>query len=229
MTREELSKNILQIQADIRRCEQAHGRRPGSVQLVAVSKTKPISAIELALQCGQKSFGESYAQEFAEKAVTIQSKDIDWHFIGPLQSNKTRLVAPYAHWVHSIDRIKIAQRLSAQRPANLPPLQVCLQVNIDAEESKSGVHPNQVQQLVSQLSELDNLRLRGLMCIPKPPSDANDQQAAFAKLRLLLETLNQTGLQLDTLSMGMSGDYSAAIAEGATLVRIGTAIFGTRG
>ena len=229
MASEELCKNIRQIEAWIRQCEQAHGRESGSVQLLAVSKTKPVSMIEQALQCGLKSFAENYAQEFAAKAAALEAKDIDWHFIGPLQSNKTRLVAPYASWVHTIDRIKIARRLSAQRPADMPPLQVCLQVNIDAETSKSGLQSDQLAVLARQIGELDNIRLRGLMCIPKPGANPEDQRPAFARLRQLLETLNQQGFHLDTLSMGMSTDYLAAIAEGATLVRVGTAIFGARG
>ena len=228
MKSEELCKNIEDLQTDIRRCEQAHGRQPGSVQLLAVSKTKPHSMIEEALQCGQTRFGENYAQEFAEKATALDAKEIDWHFIGPLQSNKTRLVAPYANWVHSIDRIKIARRLSAQRPKEMPPINICLQVNIDDETAKSGIAANQVQELARQVSELENVCLRGLMCIPKPRSNPDEQRPSFAKLRQMLESLNQEGFQLDTLSMGMSGDYPAAIAEGATIVRVGTAIFGMR-
>ena len=228
MKSEELCNNIEVLRTNIRRREQAHGRQPGSVQLLAVSKTKPHSMIEEALQCRQTHFGENYAQEFADKASTLKTKEIEWHFIGPLQSNKTRLVAPYADWVHSIDRIKIAQRLSAQRPEGMPPINICLQVNIDDETAKSGVTEEQLQALAQQVSELENIHLRGLMCIPNPRSNADDQRPSFAKLRKMLESLNQKGFQLDTLSMGMSGDYPAAIAEGATFVRIGTAIFGMR-
>lgn len=225
---EELCNNLDVLLTDIRRCEQAHGRCPGSVQLLAVSKTKPHAMIEEALQCGQEHFGENYAQEFAEKTAALNSNEIDWHFIGPLQSNKTQLIAPYANWVHSIDRIKIARRLSAQRPKQMRPLNICLQVNIDDEPEKSGVAANQLQELAQQVSELEHIHLRGLMCIPKPRNNFDDQRHAFAKLRQMLGTLNKKGFQLDTLSMGMSGDYSAAIAEGATIVRVGTAIFGTR-
>ncbi len=228
MKSEELCNNIELLQTNIRRCEQAHGRQPGSVQLLAVSKTKPHSMIQQALQCGQTHFGENYAQEFAEKTAALNVKAINWHFIGPLQSNKTRLIAPRADWVHSIDRIKTARRLSAQRPKQMLPLNVCLQVNIDDEAAKSGVNAKQLLELAQQVSELENIHLRGLMCIPKPRSDPNDQRSSFAKLRRMQESLNQKGFKLDTLSMGMSGDYPAAIAEGATFVRIGTAIFGTR-
>lgn len=228
MKSEELCNNLDVLLTDIRRCEQAHGRCPGSVQLLAVSKTKPHAMIEEALQCGQEHFGENYAQEFSEKTAALNSNEIDWHFIGPLQSNKTQLIAPYANWVHSIDRIKIARRLSAQRPKQMRPLNICLQVNIDDEPEKSGVAANQLQELAQQVSELEHIHLRGLMCIPKPRNNFDDQRHAFAKLRQMLGTLNKKGFQLDTLSMGMSGDYSAAIAEGATIVRVGTAIFGTR-
>jgi len=228
MKSEELCNNIEVLRTDIRRCEQAHGRKPGSVQLLAVSKTKPHSMIEEALQCGQVHFGENYAQEFSEKTAALKTKEIEWHFIGPLQSNKTRLVAPYANWVHSIDRIKIARRLSAQRSRGMPPINVCLQVNIDNETAKSGVTEDQLLSLARQISELESIHLRGLMCIPKPRSNADDQRPSFARLRKMLESLNQKGFQLDTLSMGMSGDYPAAIAEGATFVRVGTAIFGIR-
>ena len=228
MKSEELCKNLDVLLTDIRRCEQAHGRQPGSVQLLAVSKTKPHAMIEEALQCGQRHFGENYAQEFAEKTAALNSNQIDWHFIGPLQSNKTQLIAPYANWVHSIGRIKIARRLSAQRPKQMRPLNICLQVNIDDEPEKSGIAANQLQGLAQQVSELEHIHLRGLMCIPKPCSNFDDQRRAFARLRQMLEALNKKGFQLDTLSMGMSGDYSAAIAEGATIVRVGTAIFGTR-
>jgi pyridoxal phosphate enzyme (YggS family) len=228
MTSETLCTHIKLLLAEIRRCEQAHGRKPGSVQLVAVSKTKPQSMIEEALDCGLNCFGENYAQEFSDKAKALPTDRIDWHFIGPLQSNKTRLVAPYANWVHSIDRLKIAQRLSSQRPEKMPPLNICLQVNIDNEPAKSGIPANQLPILAKHISELKNVRLRGLMCIPKPHNNTEKQRPAFARLRQSMESLNQQGFKLDTLSMGMSGDYSAAIAEGATLVRIGTAIFGAR-
>jgi pyridoxal phosphate enzyme (YggS family) len=195
---------------------------------MAVSKTKPQSMIEAALSCGLNCFGENYAQEFADKAKALPADRIDWHFIGPLQSNKTRLVAPYANWVHSVDRFKIAQRLSSQRPEKMSPLNICLQVNIDNEPAKSGIPANQLPILAQQISELKNIRLRGLMCIPKPRNNTEEQRPAFARLRKSMESLNQQGFDLDTLSMGMSGDYLAAIAEGATLVRIGTAIFGAR-
>ncbi|MDD9893490.1 MAG: YggS family pyridoxal phosphate-dependent enzyme [Gammaproteobacteria bacterium] len=196
------------------------GRNPADVTLIAVSKTKPLALVEAALAAGQISFGENYAQELQEKS---QQQAADWHFIGPLQSNKTKLIANQAQWVHSIDRLKIAQRLSDQRSAELPPLNVCIQVNISDEPQKAGVPVNEVAELAAQIKRRPNVVLRGLMCIPKP-----DDAGAFERMRDLFEQLNEGGCQLDCLSMGMSSDFEAAIAAGATHVRVGTAIFGSR-
>lgn len=208
---------------------QKYHRQPQSVQLLAVSKKHPASMIEEAYNAGQRAFGENYVQELADKAGQLDELDIKWHFIGPLQSNKTKTIAHIADWVHTIDRFKIARRLSEQRPEGLEPLSVCVQVNISEEASKSGVLPEQTASLCEQVLSLPNLRLRGLMAIPAPEHDFEKQRATFAKLAQLKEKINQRlNLQLDTLSMGMSDDMEAAIAEGATIVRIGTAIFGTR-
>ena len=208
---------------------QKYHRQPDSVQLLAVSKKHPASMIKEAYNSGQAAFGENYVQELADKTEQLGELDIEWHFIGPLQSNKTKTIAHIADWVHTIDRLKIAKRLSEQRPAELKPLSVCVQVNISGEASKSGVLPEQAISLCEQILPLPNLRLRGLMAIPAPEHDIHKQRATFAKLVQLKETINQQlNLQLDTLSMGMSDDMEAAIAEGATIVRIGTAIFGTR-
>ena len=216
------------VKQKIHDAEQRYQRAPGSVQLLAVSKTKPSAAIRAAWECGQRSFGENYAQELQDKSEELQDLDIDWHFIGPLQSNKTRIIATHAHWVHSIDREKIARRLNDQRPDELPPLNVCLQINISGEASKSGLELEAVQGLAQQILQLPRLRLRGLMTLPAPELGFEQQRAAFARVRKLLEELKAQGLELDTLSMGMTGDMEAAIAEGATIVRIGTAIFGAR-
>jgi pyridoxal phosphate enzyme (YggS family) len=211
----------------------AQYQRPSdSVQLLAVSKRHPAEAIRDAYNAGQTAFGENYVQELVEKAEALSALDslskIEWHFIGPLQSNKTKQIAAVASWVHTIDRFKIAQRLNDQRPKNLPPLSVCIQVNISGEESKSGVISSEVFALAEKISTLPHLRLRGLMAIPAPINNFEKQRAIFAKVSKLKDDLNQQGYKLDTLSMGMSGDMNAAIAEGATIVRIGTAIFGVR-
>ncbi|HFC92106.1 MAG TPA: YggS family pyridoxal phosphate-dependent enzyme [Leucothrix mucor] len=207
---------------------ETYQREQNSVQLLAVSKHHPATAIREVFACGQLAFGENYAQEMLEKAEQLSDLEIEWHFIGPLQSNKTRPIAAVADWVHAVDRLKIARRLSDQRPDDLPPLFICLQVNISEEESKSGVLPNEVLALAKQVATLPKIKLRGLMAIPKAEIDFNKQREIFAKLRGLQEELIKEGMQLDTLSMGMSADMPAAIAEGATIVRIGTAIFGTR-
>ena len=197
--------------------------------LLAVSKLQPASAVAELARAGQRAFGENYVQELESKCAELASlTDIEWHFIGPLQGNKTRLVAENFAWVHSLDRLKIAERLSAQRPTHLPPLQVCLQVNVSGEESKSGVEPDAALALAQQIAALPRLKLRGLMCIPEPTDDFAEQCAAFRRLQQRFTQLKDSGLPLDTLSMGMSHDLEAAIAEGATLVRIGTAIFGER-
>ena len=221
--------NLAIIHDRIAHAEARAGRAPGSVKLLAVSKTHPARVIREALHCGQRLFGESYVQEWIDKAAELADEPVEWHFIGPIQSNKTRLIAEHAAWVHSLDRVKIAERLSAQRPASLPPLQVCLQVNISAEPTKSGAAPAELPALAEAVSALPGLKLRGLMAIPAPTEDIIAQRRAFAAVREVQETLCARGLELDTLSMGMTGDMEAAIAEGATLVRIGTAIFGERG
>ena len=209
------------------------GRPAGSVRLLAVSKTFGVDAVREALAAGQRAFGENYVQESLDKIAALSGDRVDgppleWHFIGPLQSNKTRPVAEHFDWVHSVDRLKIAERLSAQRPANVPPLQVCLQVNISGEASKSGVTPADVPAVARAMAALPNLQFRGLMAVPEPEGDPARQRAPFKALRELFDALRADGLALDTLSMGMSGDLEAAIAEGATMVRIGTAIFGAR-
>jgi pyridoxal phosphate enzyme (YggS family) len=217
------------IGADISSTTDTYQREKSSVQLLAVSKRHPANAIAKAYACGQRAFGENYAQEMLEKAEALKELTIEWHFIGPLQSNKTRPIAAMAAWVHAVDRIKIARRLSQQRPDHLPPLSICLQVNISEETSKSGVFPKELSALAKEVAKLPNIKLRGLMAIPKAETDFNKQCENFAKLRRLQEKLIKEGMtELDTLSMGMSADMSAAIAEGATIVRIGTAIFGIR-
>jgi pyridoxal phosphate enzyme (YggS family) len=204
------------------------GRPISDVMLLAVSKTFSADALRAAYHAGQTCFAESYVQEALEKISALQDLSIEWHYIGPIQSNKTRAIAENFSWVHSVDRLKIAERLSEQRPAHLPPLQVCLQVNISTEDSKSGVAPDEAGTLAQAIAKLPGLKLRGLMAVPAPSDDATAQHQQFARLRKLRDQLNQQGLQLDTLSMGMSHDFAAAIAEGATIVRIGTAIFGNR-
>jgi len=212
-------------------------RDPGSVTLLAVSKTFPPEAVRDALAAGQHAFGENYVQEGVDKILALRdwqarglapAGPIEWHCIGPLQSNKTRPVAEHFDWVHSIDRLKIAQRLSEQRPAGLPPLQVCIQVNVDGGPTKSGVPPDEAGALAHAVAALPQLRLRGLMCIPEPAPDFDTACAVFGRARALFEQLRAEGLDLDTLSMGMSADLEAAIASGSTLVRVGTAVFGAR-
>jgi len=204
-------------------------RRPvAAVELLAVSKTWPAAAVRDAAAAGQRRFGESYVQEAVPKVAALRDLDLEWHFIGPLQSNKTRPVAEAFAWVHSVERLKIAERLSQQRPPDLEPLNVCLQVNVSGEASKSGCAPGEVAALAPAVAQLPNLRLRGLMAIPEPGEDVATQRRRFAILRELRERLAADGLVLDTLSMGMSDDLEAAIMEGATMVRVGTAIFGER-
>ena len=203
-------------------------RPSGVVQLLAVSKTQPTAAIAAMAAAGQPYFGENYVQEALAKITELTALALEWHFIGPLQANKTRSVAEHFAWVHSVDRLKTAERLSAQRPRSLPPLNVCLQVNIDREPTKHGLDPADVGAIAAAVAALPGLRLRGLMAIPAPTADFTAQRHAFARLRILQEQLIVTGLALDTLSMGMSDDLEAAIAEGATLVRVGAALFGPR-
>ncbi|KKO17604.1 YggS family pyridoxal phosphate-dependent enzyme [Pseudomonas putida] len=220
-----LADNLSAISARIASAAQAAGRDPASVQLLAVSKTKPASAIRQIHAAGVCDFGENYLQEALTKQQALSDLPLIWHFIGPIQSNKTKAIAEHFDWVHSVDRLKIAQRLSEQRPAGLAPLNICLQVNVSGEDSKSGCAPADLPTLAKAVAALPNLRLRGLMAIPEPTDDRAAQEAAFATLRQLQEGL---GLGLDTLSMGMSHDLEAAIAQGATWVRIGTALFGAR-
>jgi len=207
----------------------AVGRDPASIQLLAVSKTCSAPDVRAAFEAGQCAFGENYASEVAEKAASLAGLGLEWHFIGTLQGNKTRVVAESCDWVHGIDRLKIAERLSMQRDAGRPPLQVCLQVNVSGEASKGGVPPEEVVPLARAIAALPRLRLRGLMCIPEPSEDQPLLRRRFALLRQMGEQLRSEGLHLDTLSMGMSHDLETAIAEGATIVRVGTAIFGERG
>ena len=223
-----IKDNLLTIGERIRVAESQYGRPAGSVKLLAVSKHQALPTLVEAIQADQLAFGENYVQEMAEKAAQLQQYPIEWHFIGPIQSNKTRQIAELATWVHSVDRLKIAERLSAQNPNSKQPIQICLQVNISDEASKSGVAAEQILELASAVKKLPNLQLRGLMAIPAPEEDFAKQRQAFAAVRGLCEQLNNQGFQLDTLSMGMSNDLEAAIAEGATIVRLGTALFGAR-
>jgi pyridoxal phosphate enzyme (YggS family) len=224
----EICARLQSLKEAIRATADRFGRPRESVNLLAVSKAQPLEKILEAFDCGQRAFGENYAQELAAKAEAVAGHPIEWHFIGPIQSNKTQTIARYADWVHSVDRLKIAQRLGAQRPDDRPPLQVCLQVNVSHEQSKSGVAPDEVLGLARQVAGLPGIRLRGLMTVPAPSADPAEQRAAFAVLAGLLAQLRAEGLELDTLSMGMSGDWEAAVAEGATWIRVGTAIFGER-
>jgi PLP dependent protein len=226
----DLTHNLEAVRQRIASAADAAGRDAGSVTLLAVSKTFPADAVRAAHAAGQRAFGENYVQEALAKIETLAHlrASLEWHFIGPLQSNKTRPVAEHFDWVHSVDRLKIAQRLSEQRPGDLPPLNVCLQVNSSGEASKSGVSVAQAVEVAEQVAALPRLTLRGLMSIPEPAGDIDAQRVPHRRLRELFERLRDGGLELDTLSMGMSGDLEAAVLEGATIVRIGTAIFGTR-
>jgi pyridoxal phosphate enzyme (YggS family) len=227
-----ISENLQLVQHRIATSAQAAGRDPTSITLLAVSKTFDAQAVLIAAQAGQRTFGENYAQEAIDKISATRelspNLQLEWHFIGPIQSNKTRQIAEHFDWVHSVDRLKIAQRLSEQRPADMPPLQICLQVNVSGEATKSGLEPDALLELARGVNTLPNIRLRGLMAIPEPTEDVEQQRSAFAKLRLMQNDLRAVGIPTDTLSMGMSADMDAAIAEGATIVRIGTAIFGGR-
>ena len=196
--------------------------------LLAVSKTKPAAEIVAVAVAGQRHFGENYLQEALEKIEVLKNLDLDWHFIGPIQSNKTRRIAENFNWVHSVDRLKIAQRLSEQRPDTLPPLNICLEVNISREPSKHGLNIEELSCIIPKVASLPRLSLRGLMAIPAPSKGFTAQRLPYARLRKLQEELIAQGMQLDTLSMGMSDDLEAAIAEGTTIVRVGTAIFGPR-
>ena len=220
-----IAENIAKVGVRIREAAQASQRDFATIGLLAVSKTKPAEAIREAFAAGVRDVGENYLQEALDKQQELADLALTWHFIGPIQSNKTRPIAEHFAWVHSVDRLKIAERLSDQRPPELPPLNICLQINVSGEDSKSGCHPDELAALAQAVTQLPNLRLRGLMTIPEPTDDVSAQRAAFARLRALRDGLD---LDLDTLSMGMSHDLEAAIAEGATWVRIGTALFGAR-
>lgn len=221
-----IADNIVQVSSRIHAAALAAKRDEDSVQLLAVSKTKPAEALREAYAAGIRDFGENYLQEALSKQLELADLPLIWHFIGPIQSNKTRAIAEHFAWVHSVDRLKIAQRLSEQRPADLPPLNICIQVNVSGEASKSGCTPADLPALANAISELPRIKLRGLMAIPEPTEDRAAQDAAFAAVQRLQASLN---LPLDTLSMGMSHDLESAIAMGATWVRIGTALFGARG
>jgi pyridoxal phosphate enzyme (YggS family) len=220
--------NLQAVRHAIAQAAQTANRDAAEVRLLAVSKTFPAQAVREAYQAGQDAFGENYLQEALHKIEVLRDLPLEWHFIGPIQGNKTRAIAENFAWVHCVDRLKIAERLSAQRPAHLSPLNICLQVNVSGEQSKSGVAAEQVLQLAKDIAQLPRLKLRGLMAIPAPAVDEAAQRVPFARMRQLLHELNEQALTLDTLSMGMSQDFVAAIKEGSTMVRLGTAIFGIR-
>ena len=227
-----ITSNLQAVQQQIADAAHTAQRPPSQIQLLAVSKTFDAHAVLDAARAGQRAFGENYLQEAIDKIALTQQLapdlGLEWHFIGPIQSNKTRQIAQHFAWVHAVDRLKIAERLSEQRPANLPPLNICLQINISGEASKSGATPDQALDLAQQIARLPNLRLRGLMAIPEPLPTLELQRPPYRQMKLLQDQLNEHGLQLDTLSMGMSADLAAAILEGSTIVRIGSAIFGNR-
>ena len=222
---QDIASRLARVQESIRACERRHGRAPGSVALVAVSKTQGAVAIASAFVLGQRAFGENYVQEALAKVAALAALPIEWHFIGPLQANKTAEVAANFSWVHTIDRMRIAQRLNNQRPGHLPPLNVLIQVNVSGEETKHGIVAEALPALAGEIAALPRLRLRGLMTLPAPTPDFAAQRAAFATLA---ELARRCPVPLDSLSMGTSDDFEAAIAEGATMVRIGTAVFGPR-
>lgn len=223
-----LSERLNQVREQIQQAEIKYGRTPGSVNLVAVSKRHPLSAISEAVEAGQLDFGENFVQESLEKITSLGNRSLKWHFIGHLQSNKSNEVAHHFDWVHTIDREKIARRLSGQRPEAMKPMNICIQVNLDQEPNKSGVTPEEVPDLAERIAGLPRLRLRGLMALPAANTLFQQQRLTFARLRELNQNLADRGIITDTLSMGMTSDLEAAIAEGATHVRVGTAIFGPR-
>jgi pyridoxal phosphate enzyme (YggS family) len=228
MSPQNLPAALQGVRKRIAQAAAAAGRSAHSVTLLAVGKAQPVELLAAAAACGLTDFGESYLQEALEKIAALQDRPLTWHFIGRIQANKTRAIAEHFAWVHAVDRLKVAERLSAQRPFHAPPLNVCLQVNVAGEASKGGATPAELPALAAAVAPLPRLALRGLMCIPPEETDPERQRAWFAKLRVLKEDLNNTGLRLDTLSMGMTGDFEAAIREGATIVRLGTALFGER-
>ncbi|MBL8483064.1 MAG: YggS family pyridoxal phosphate-dependent enzyme [Rhodocyclaceae bacterium] len=223
-----ISANLQAVRTRIEAAARAAGRDPATICLIAVTKTWPAAAVSDAAACGQRAFGENYAQEGVQKVRELAGLGLEWHFIGPLQSNKTQLIAAHFDWVHGVDRAKIAARLSAQRAPAQAPLQVCIQVNLGGESSKSGVAPQAVAELARVIENLPGLRLRGLMCIPEATENTVLLARRFGELAALRDALNAAGFALDTLSMGMSQDFELAIAHGATMVRVGSAIFGTR-
>jgi len=223
-----MQERLQAVKSRIAAASRACGRDPRDIVLVAVSKTFSADRIRRLYELGQRDFAENYAQEALEKQTTVADLAVAWHFIGPIQSNKTRAIAEHFDWVHSVDRLKVAERLSTQRPASQPPLQVCVQVNVSGESSKSGLAPEGLQAVAHAIARLPRLKLRGLMAIPEPTTDMSLAQRRFEALRTLKDALVRAGLDLDTLSMGMSDDLEAAIAAGATMVRVGTAIFGSR-
>jgi hypothetical protein len=223
-----IAERIKEVRNQIKQATQAAQRQPHSVQLLAVSKTKPAADVAAAHAAGQVDFGENYVQEGVQKITQLQHLPLTWHFIGPIQSNKTKDIAEHFAWVHSLDREKIARRLSQQRPAHLPPLQVLIQINIDDESSKAGIAPAQLKQMAQLIASLPQLQLRGLMTIPQADASADQQAHSFAAMQRLFLQLQTQYDQIDTLSMGMSNDLAAAIAHGSTMVRVGTAIFGAR-
>lgn len=223
-----IEKNLIKVRNQIAHLARRYRRDPEDISLLAVSKTKSAQDIRTAYSALQINFGENYLQEARQKMLELSDLEITWHFIGAIQSNKTRIIAEHFDWAHCIDRLKIAQRINEQRPDSMAPINVCIQVNIDLETSKSGVSLEQVASLAEQINKLPRVRLRGLMAIPAPHEDLESQRQPFARLRHELTLLNQNGLDCNTLSIGMSHDMEAAIAEGSTLVRIGTAIFGER-
>lgn len=223
-----VTENLAKISDLLAKAAVEAQREPGSVKLLAVSKRQSLDKVLEAHASGQRDFGENLVQEAVEKIRETRDLELTWHFVGHLQSNKTRVVAEYFDWVHTIDKLKTAKRLSQQRPADRDPLNICIQVNVDGEASKSGIMPNELPELARACVDLPNLRLRGLMCLPAIRHDNDEQRKPFARLREMAESLRADGIEVDTLSMGMTDDYRAAILEGATIVRIGTAIFGER-
>lgn len=224
LTKDQLKDKLRTVENNIGQTAIKHQRQPEQVHLLAVSKKKPAEQIRQVFALGQKAFGENYLQEALDKQQQLLDLDIEWHFIGPIQSNKTRDISAHFSWVHSVDRLKIAQRLSDQRPAHLSPLNICLQLNIDNETSKSGIAPDQALDLANRIMALPRLKLRGLMAIPAPKQSFDEQFKTFKRVSDIMQAVPE----MDTLSMGMSGDMEAAIAAGATIVRVGTAIFGQR-
>ena len=228
MSPQNLPARIQAVQERVARAAEAAGRSAQSVTLLAIGKAQPLPLLNAAAACGLEHFGESYLQEALAKITALRERGLTWHFVGRVQANKTRPIAEEFAWVHALDRVRIAERLAAQRPPHAPPLNVCLQVNLAGEGAKGGVAPEELAPLAAAVAKLPRLALRGLMCIPPEETEPARQRAWFAKLRQLRDQLNVQGARLDTLSMGMSDDFEAAIAEGATIVRLGTALFGPR-